>query len=285
VIRPRETGIALQGPGLAAAILEKRARLGALLEGMGRTLVAYSGGVDSAFLLDETHRVLGSRALGVIAKSASLPAAELSQALDLAASRGIPVRVVETREMDREAYRANGPDRCFHCKAELFETLTGIAAEESWDSLAYGALTDDLGDVRPGMAAADRFRVHAPLLEAGLGKLEVRLLARESGLRVWDKPQSACLASRIPHGSPVTEEKLAQVERGEAWLREAFGLKVVRLRHEGSEARIEVLPGEIARVASDAAISLIKNGLTPMGFDRITIDPRGYRRPDPQPLT
>jgi uncharacterized protein len=252
---------------------------------MGRTLVAYSGGVDSAFLLAEAHRTLGDRALGVIAKSASLPQAELDQALDLAASRGIPVRVVDTLEMDREGYRANGPDRCFHCKAELFEVLTAMAAAESWDSLAYGALVDDLGDIRPGMAAADRFRVRAPLLEAGMGKLEVRLLAREAGLRVWDKPQSACLASRIPHGSRVTEEKLAQVEQGEAWLRHAFGLKVVRLRHEGTTARIEVPPGEIPRLRGDRVNLLINSYLATLGFERVTIDPRGYRRPDPQPLT
>lgn len=281
----RAESIELGGPGIEPGLLRKRERLSVLLRDMGRTLVAYSGGVDSAFLLAEAHRVLGTRAQGVIAKSPSLPAAEFSQALDLAAELGIPVRIVETREMDRAAYRANGPDRCFHCKAELFEVLERIAADESWDSLAYGALVDDLGDIRPGMAAAERFRVRAPLIEAGLGKLEVRILARKSGLRVWDKPQSACLASRIPHGTPVTEENLAQVERGEAWLREAFGLKVVRLRHEGGTARIEVLPGEIPRLGTLEAISLIKNELASMGFQEVLIDPRGYRRPDPQPQT
>ena len=281
----RAESIGLGGPGIDPGVLEKRERLTALLGQMGRTLVAYSGGVDSTFLLAEAHRVLGPRAQGVIAKSPSLPAAELSQALDVAAERGIPVRIVETREMDRAAYRANGPDRCFHCKAELFEVLERIAADESWDSLAYGALIDDLGDVRPGMAAAERFRVRAPLIEAGLGKLDVRVLARKSGLKVWDKPQSACLASRIPHGTHVTEENLAQVERGEAWLREAFGLKVVRLRHEGRTARIEVLPGEIPRLGRPEAMLLIKNQLAEIGFEEIQIDPRGYRRPDPHPET
>jgi uncharacterized protein len=277
--------IGLGGPGIGPELLEKRERLAAILRGMGRTLVAYSGGVDSAFLLAEAHHVLGARAEGVIGKSPSLPSAELSQALDVAAERGIPVRIVETREMDRAAYRANGPDRCFHCKAELFEVLERIAAEESWDSLAYGALVDDLGDVRPGMAAAERFRVRAPLIEAGLGKLDVRVLARKSGLRVWDKPQSACLASRIPHGTPVTRENLAQVERGEAWLREAFGLKVVRLRLEGTAARIEVLPGEIPRLDKPEAMLLIKRELAGIGFGDVRIDPRGYCRPDPQPET
>lgn len=284
MIRPAaERPIELGGPGIDPAIRRKRERLASLLGGMGRTLVAYSGGVDSSFLLAESHRALGSGVLGVIAKSPSLPEAELSQALHLAAGRGIPVRIVETREMDREGYRANGPDRCFHCKAELFQVLGRIAEEESWDSLAYGALVDDLGDVRPGMAAAERHQVRAPLIEAGLGKLEVRVLARGMGLRVWDKPQAACLASRIPHGSPVTEEKLSQVERGEAWLRDAFGLKVVRLRHEGRTARIEALPGDIPRLGSEDSILLIKNGLSGMGFSEVRIDPRGYRRPDPQP--
>jgi uncharacterized protein len=142
---------------------------------------------------------------------------------------------------------------------------------------------DDLGDVRPGMAAADRYRVRAPLIEAGLRKVEVRILARGTGLRVWDKPQSACLASRIPHGTPVTEEKLSQVERGEAWLREAFALRVVRLRHEGGTARIEVLPEDISRLESLDSIVLIQDRLSDMGFSEVRIDPRGYRRPDPQP--
>ena len=275
--------IQLRAPGLEPALLTKRSRLAAILAGMGRTLVAYSGGVDSAYLLAEASRLLGPRALGVIAKSPSLPGAELEAALSLAASRGIGVRVIETREMEREEYRANGPDRCFHCKAELFERLTAIAVGEGWASIAYGALTDDLGDVRPGMAAADRFRVRAPLLEAGLGKVEVRVLARELGLRVWDKPQSACLASRIPHGSRVTEMKLSQVERGEAWLRTALGLRVVRLRHEGTHARIEVLEEDIARISEKAVFSNISFALNKLGFVAVEIDPRGYRRPDPQP--
>jgi len=275
--------ILLRAPGIEPALSTKRSRLGRILAGMGRTLVAYSGGVDSAYLLAEASRALGSRSLGIIAKSPSLPGAELEAALALAESQGISVRVIETQEMEREEYRANGPDRCYHCKAELFERLAAIAAEEGWASIAYGALTDDLGDVRPGMAAADHFRVRAPLLEAGLGKLEVRLLARELGLRVWDKPQSAFLASRIPHGSPVTETKLSQVERGEAWLREAFGLRVARLRHEGTHARIEVLEGDIARLSEEAALSNISLTLNRLGFVTVEIDPRGYRRPDPQP--
>lgn len=192
------------GSAAASGLAEKRARLEEILRGLGRVLIAYSGGVDSAVLLVESHRVLGDRACGVIAQSPSLPQAELLAALALARAGRIPVRVIRTEEMNREEYRANRPDRCFHCKTELFEKLEVLAREESWDTLAYGAVTDDLGDERPGMAAAERRRVRAPLLESGLSKLEIRILARRLGLNVWDKPQSACLASRIPHGSEVT---------------------------------------------------------------------------------
>ncbi|TMQ59230.1 MAG: hypothetical protein E6K75_04405 [Candidatus Eisenbacteria bacterium] len=204
-----------------------------MLRGLGRVLVAYSGGVDSAVLLAESHRVLGERACGVIAQSPSLPAAELHDALSLAREGGFPARVIQTGEMDREAYRSNGPDRCYHCKTELFE------------------------------------------------KLEA--LAREDGLRVWDKPQSACLASRIPHGSEVTPEKLKQVELGEEALRKRLGIRVVRLRHEGRKARIEVEPREVARIQEpeqkDAILAIVRE----LGFVELEIDPRGYRRADPLP--
>lgn len=271
-------------PPSRAELERKRSALREILGEMGRTLVAYSGGVDSAYLLAEAVLALGQRAQGVIGHSPSLGDAELAGALAVASSRGLPVRVIETHEMDREAYRQNGPDRCYHCKAELFERLSAIASAEGWDSLAYGAVTDDLGDVRPGMSAAERHRVRAPLLEAGLRKLEVRTLAREMDLGVWDKPQSPCLASRIPHGSEVTRTKLSQVERGEAWLRETFGLRVVRLRHEGELARIEVRPNAVARLSEPAAISSISLRLKELGFNQVEVDPRGYRRPDPTPL-
>ena len=261
----------------------KRARLEQILRGLGRVLIAYSGGVDSAVLLAEAHRVLGGRACGVIAQSPSLPASELTAALSLAGAGGFPVRVIRTDEMEREGYRANRPDRCYHCKTELFEKLERLAVDESWDAIAYGAVTDDMSDVRPGMTAADRHRIHAPLLEAGLSKVEVRMLAHRLGLRVWDKPQSACLASRIPHGSEVTPEKLKQVELGELALRERLGLRVLRLRHEGVKARIEVSPEEVARIQRPEEKEAIFQIVRELGFTEFEIDPRGYRRADPLP--
>ena len=216
------------GPSSSAAqdLPVKRARLEGILNGLGRVLIAYSGGVDSAVLLAEAHRVLGSRACGVIARSPSLPERELADALSVAREGGFPVRVIRTEEMDRAQYRANRPDRCYHCKTELFE------------------------------------------------KLE---------LRVWDKPQSACLASRIPHGSEVTQEKLRQVELGENALKERFGLRVVRLRHEGLKARIEVDPAEVERFLAPEQQEAILTLVRGLGFSEMEIDPRGYRRADPLP--
>jgi uncharacterized protein len=245
--------------------------------------VAYSGGVDSALLLAEASRVLGADACGVIADSPSLPRAELADALALAREAGLAVRVVRTRELSRDAYRANGPDRCYHCKTELFEALIGIAREESWDTIAYGAVADDLGDVRPGMDAARERGIRAPLLEVGIGKREVRALARGLGLRAWDKPQAACLASRIPHGTEVTAERLARVEEAEGWLRRELGLRVLRVRLAGAGARIEVAPPEIERLSGPDTYSRIRLKLGELGFSEVVIDPRGYRRADPEP--
>lgn len=265
------------------ALDAKRAALAAIFGGMGRTLVAYSGGVDSTVLLVEAKAALGEAAVGVIARSPSLPAAELDLALRAAAEVGAAVRVVETRELARPRYRANAGDRCYHCKAELFERLAEIAGREGFASLAYGAVTDDLGDVRPGMDAARDFRVRAPLLEAGLSKLEVRLLARRRGLRVWDKPQAACLASRIPVGSEVTEAKLRQIEGAEEWIRAEFKVRILRVRHVGDTARIEVGPDEVPLMNGAQALRKLENGLQIYGFSRVEVDPRGYRRADPIP--
>jgi uncharacterized protein len=184
--------------------------------------------------------------------------------------------------MERADYRRNGPDRCYHCKTELFEHLADIAVTERWGAIAYGAVTDDLGDDRPGMDAAREFEVRAPLVEAGLSKLEVRALARQMGLRVWDKPQSACLASRIPHGSEVTVEKLRQVEEAEGWLRKRFGIRIVRVRHFDRLARVETGKDEIPRLLAE--LEEVRSGMLKWGFLSVEIDPEGYRRPDPLPI-
>lgn len=278
----RGQAISLAQAPSKALLLEKRALLESVLRGLGRTLVAYSGGVDSAYLLAEAHRVLGDQALGIVARSPSLPEAELEGALALAAEHRLPVRVVETHEMEREGYRRNDSDRCYYCKTELFEHLVALAAAEGWRAIAYGAVTDDLGDDRPGMGAARELEISAPLLAAGLAKLEVRALAHQMGLRVWDKPQSACLASRIPHGTEVTVDKLRQVESAEAWLRQKFGLRVVRVRHFGQRARVETEKSEIQRL--EAALPELRSGLMTWGFESVEIDPAGYRRPDPLPV-
>lgn len=271
-------------PGPPEPALEaKRAALEGILRSLGRTLVAYSGGVDSALLLVEASRVLGGRACGVIADSPSLPRAELEGAVSLAREARAAVRVVPTAELSRAAYRANGADRCYHCKAELFETLIRIARVEGWDTVAYGAVTDDLGDVRPGMDAARELGIRAPLLEADLGKREVRAIARSLGLRAWDKPQAACLASRIPHGTEVTAERLSRVESAEAWLKSEFGLRVLRVRLNGEGARIEVAPPDVPRLSESLNCRRIQLHLNELGFKDVVIDPRGYRRADPVP--
>lgn len=280
---PAPASIAFAAPPSARELERKRAKLHEILGTMGRTLVAYSGGVDSAVLLVEAHDVLGDDAVGVIAKSASLPEDELTLALETAARAGAPARVVATNELARDAYRANAGDRCYHCKAELFERLAEVARGEGFETLAYGAVTDDLGDTRPGMAAAAEFRVRAPLIEAGLSKLEVRSLARRRSLLVWDKPQSACLASRIPVGSEVTEAKLRQVEGAERWIRATFPVRVLRVRHAGGTARIEVAPGEVRLLSEPAAMARLLDGLRAFGFSEVEVDPRGYRRADPIP--
>jgi uncharacterized protein len=280
---PAPASIAFAAPPSARELERKRAKLHEILATMGRTLVAYSGGVDSAVLLVEAHDVIGDDAVGVIAKSASLPDDELTLALETAARAGAPARVVATNELGRAAYRANAGDRCYHCKAELFERLAEVAREEGFETLAYGAVTDDLGDTRPGMAAAAEFRVRAPLIEAGLSKLEVRSLARRRSLLVWDKPQSACLASRIPVGSEVTEAKLRQVEGAERWIRASFPVRVLRVRHAGETARVEVNPGEVPLLGEPAAKARLIEGLRAFGFSQVEVDPRGYRRADPIP--
>jgi uncharacterized protein len=246
------------------------------LEACGRLLVAYSGGVDSAFLAWTAHQILGDQMLAVIADSASLARTHLEEALAFAREHGIPVNVVETRELENPNYARNDAMRCFHCKDELFTVLEQYCAAHAYDAIAYGVNADDQGDFRPGQQAARQHRVLAPLLEAALGKTEIRELARRAGLRVWDKPASACLSSRIEYGRPVTPQALQAVEHGEDALR-ALGFRQFRVRHHGEIVRIEIAPEELPRaLTSDMARDLTAI-FKQLGFAFVTLDLEGFR--------
>ena len=242
-------------------------------------LVAYSGGVDSAYLLAEAHRCLGSRVLGVIADSASLPRQALADALALAWEIGAQVEIVQTTELDNPSYASNPINRCYFCKAELFTRLDALASERGFKAIAYGENADDMKQVRPGRQAAAEFSVIAPLRDAGLTKGEIRELSRELGLPTADAPAQPCLSSRIPHGTPVTTDALAAIERGEAFVR-SLGFKVFRVRHLADaalspRAKVQIAPEEMDRVP--AVASAIQDGLLAAGYASVEIDPDGYR--------
>jgi uncharacterized protein len=248
--------------------------LSEILAGLNSVVVGYSGGVDSTFLAYSAHHVLGDRALAVIADSASLPRSELDEALRVAHENGFPVEIVHTDEFQRDEYTRNAPDRCFHCKQALFDQLFPLAQSRGFAHVALGTVTDDLGDVRPGLESARRRGAKQPLLDAGLSKAAVRALAREAGLSVWDKPQAACLSSRIPHGTPVTIEALRMVETAEANLRR-LGFSLVRVRHYGETARVEVGADEVSRLIEmrDGATRAVSDA----GYRDVVLDERGYR--------
>lgn len=242
-------------------------------------VIAYSGGVDSAYLLAEAHRVLGSEMLGVIADSPSLPRQALADALALAERIGAPVEVVRTREMENPEYASNPVNRCYFCKAELFKTLDQLAAERGFKAIAYGENADDMRQVRPGRQAAAEFQIIAPLRDAGLTKAEIRELSRELDLPTADAPAQPCLSSRIPHGTPVTLDALAMVERGEAWVR-SLGFRVFRVRHlvqpdQPPRARVQIAPEEMGRLPE--VQEQLEGGLKAVGYAVVEIDPAGYR--------
>jgi len=248
------------------------------LRGRGKLAVAFSGGVDSTLLLKLAVLALGAESvLAVTARSESLPQEELDACRRLAASIGARLVELRTNELARPGYVENSPQRCYHCKSELFETLDReLKAREDIEAVAYGLTADDLGEFRPGMRAASEHRVLRPLADAGLGKEEIRALSHGYGLETWDKPAMACLASRIPYGSPVTAEKLSQVERAERLLR-ALGFRELRVRHHDKTARIELAAEEISRAASSPVREQIARGLRELGFEFVTLDLEGFR--------
>jgi uncharacterized protein len=258
-------------------VASKLEQLKAVLRSCGRTLVAYSGGVDSAFLAKVAGDVLGDDMLAVIADTPSLPRRELDEALAVGRQFGFPVRVVKTNELSDPNYARNPADRCYFCKAELFDKLAGIARVEGWQTIAYGENADDMGDFRPGAKAAAEFRVRAPLNEAGLTKSEIRQLSAEAGLPTAQKPAMACLSSRIPYGEPVTVEALAMIEAAENVLRDA-GFRDVRVRHHGNVARIEVDSGEMGRFLENRLRDWVFEALKRIGYAYVALDLQGYRR-------
>jgi uncharacterized protein len=261
---------------IAATTLSKRDALDARIHTLGRTLVAYSGGVDSAFLAWAAYRALGSDMLAVIADSPSLARTHLADAVEFTREQGIPLEIITTSELDRAEYARNDASRCFHCKHELFTVMEAFRAAHGFDSLAYGVNVDDQGDFRPGQVAASQHHVAAPLLEAGLTKQEIRELAQHANLRVWDKPASACLSSRIEYGRPVTREALKTVEQGEDALR-ALGFRQFRVRHHGEIVRIEIAGNELARALSSEMAAEFTRIFKALGFRFVTLDLEGFR--------
>ena len=267
-----------QVPCVSSAKLEQ---LRVLLRSFESCLVAYSGGVDSVFLARVARDVLGDRSLAVIADSPSLPRRELAEALEIAEQFQIPVRVVRTAEFDNPAYLANPSNRCYFCKHELFTELAPIARDEQFAVIAYGENASDVGDHRPGAQAAKEFQVRAPLKEIGLTKAEIRALSAQLGLPTADKPQMACLSSRIPYGEGVTPEKLRMIEEAENVLRD-LGFHEVRVRHhelkQGHLARIEVGAAELPKLLGGELFSQVAEAMKKSGYAHVTLDLQGYRR-------
>ena len=262
--------------GLTPNLAAKRAFLDDNLRALGRTLIAYSGGVDSAFLAWVTHRVLVNDMLAVIADSPSLARAQLADATSFASEQSIPLEIIVTDELDRPEYARNDHSRCFHCKKELFTVLEEFGSKRGFESIAYGVNVDDQGDFRPGQIAAQQHRVAAPLFEAGLTKQEIRDLARASGLRIWDKPASACLSSRIEYGREVTREALAIIEQGEEALR-ALGFRQFRVRHHGDIVRIEIAREELSQALNPETAAEFVRIFKGLGFKFVTLDLEGFR--------
>jgi uncharacterized protein len=261
---------------LSEQLASKRDVLDQHLRSFGRTLVAYSGGTDSAFLAWAAHQALGNGMMAVIADSPSLARFQLVDAIGFAHEQGIPLEVIRTDELNRAEYVRNDSSRCFHCKDELFGVMEAFVKDRHFHTIAYGVNLDDKSDFRPGQVAASQHRVAAPLVEAGLTKQEIRDLARDAGLRIWDKPASACLSSRIEYGRPVTTEALTAVEKGEDALR-SLGFRQFRVRHHGDIARIEIAREEMPRALNEEMAAEFSRIFKALGFKFVTLDLEGFR--------
>lgn len=265
-----------RAPGSGADTPLKLHELEERLAQLGRLMVAYSGGVDSAFLAATAHRVLGSRMIAVLADSPSLARRDFEQACAFARMHEIPLHIIATEELSRPEYRRNDSQRCFHCKDELFGAMEGLGLRLGFGNVAYGMNADDTRDFRPGQRAAKEHAVLAPLAEARLTKIEIRVLAKAAGFALWDRPAAPCLASRIEYGRAVTREVLEQVERAEESLRQ-LGFRELRVRHHGELARVEIARAELPRALTMEMLDSITAALKLAGFKFITLDCEGFR--------
>jgi uncharacterized protein len=269
---PAQTGL----PEPASDTQSKLEALEAQLRQLGSVMIAYSGGVDSAFLAATAHRVLGDRMLAVLADSPSLARRDMEQAGAFAQSIDMPLRVILTEELEKPEYQRNDANRCFHCKTELFEGMKALGADLGYTHIAYGMNADDTRDFRPGQRAAQQHEVLAPLADAGLTKVEVRALAKAAGYALWDRPAAPCLSSRVEYGRTVTREVLQQVERAEESVRQ-LGFREFRVRHHGDLARVEIARSEMQKALSMETLDAITAALRSVGFQYVTLDCAGFR--------
>jgi uncharacterized protein len=259
------------------ALLEKQEKLFTLLRGMRRVIVAYSGGTDSAYLAWAATRALGSNALAITADSASIPESHKRDAEALAREFGVQHEYIATYEFENPDYVKNAPDRCFHCKDELFTRLEQVGRQRGVEHIVYGVNVDDLGDYRPGQNAAQQHQVKAPLVDAGLTKAEIRELSRMAGLPTWNRPASACLSSRVPYGTPVTPKTVKTIESGEEAIR-ALGFRQFRVRFHGELVRIEIAPDELEKALTLDMAARFTEIFKRLGFLYVTLDLEGYRQ-------
>jgi uncharacterized protein len=262
--------------GEDAKVASKLHALEMRLGELGSLMVAYSGGVDSAFLAATAHRVLGGRMLAVLADSPSLARRDFEQACGFAREQQMPLHIVETEELERPEYQRNDANRCFHCKDTLFAAMETLGPKLGFERIAYGMNADDTSDFRPGQRAAEEHAVLAPLAEAGLTKIEIRALAKAAGYPLWDRPAAPCLSSRVEYGRTVTREVLSQVEKSEESLRQ-LGFRELRVRHHGELARVEIARAELPRALTMEMLDAITAALRQAGFQYVTLDCTGFR--------